>query len=202
MSKIKLFTGMDFSGKTTIIKNIDMAMPGVFKIQKKFLTPIDTIEKVRKRDSWLPPEEWKPLLQNTVMQDIANYKENEPILQDSLWIIKYIATKLEQNSAEDLEEIDALQKLLEQYPNMDSFYITTSIGERVKRLKERETLGKEITGSDKLLFNGEKFERVEKHYKDIVLKRFPNTKIIDTTNKTPEEISKYIMKDSNFLKGL
>lgn len=202
MSKIKLFTGMDFSGKTTIIKNIDMAMPGVFKIQKKFLTPIDTIEKVRKRDSWLPPEEWKPLLQNTVKQDIANYKENGPILQDSLWIIKYIATKLEQNSAEDLEEIDVLQKLLEQYPNMDSFYITTSIGERVKRLKERETLGKEITGSDKLLFNGEKFEKVEKHYKNIVLKRFPNTKIIDTTNNTPEEIVQEILKDSIFLRDL
>lgn len=202
MSKIKLFTGMDFSGKTTIIKNIDMAMSGVFKIQKKFLTPIDTIEKVRKRDSWLPPEEWKPLLQNTVKQDIANYKENGPILQDSLWIIKYIATKLEQNSAEDLEEIDALQKLLEQYPNMDSFYITTSIGERVKRLKERETLGKEITGSDKLLFNGEKFEKVEKHYKNIVLKRFPNTKIIDTTNNTPEEIVQEILKDSIFLRDL
>ena len=202
MSKIKLFTGMDFSGKTTIIKNIDMAMPGVFKIQKKFLTPIDTIEKVRKRDSWLPPEEWKPLLQNTVKQDIANYKENGPILQDSLWIIKYIATKLEQNSAEDLEEIDVLQKLLEQYSNMDSFYITTSIGERVKRLKERETLGKEITGSDKLLFNGEKFEKVEKHYKNIVLKRFPNTKIIDTTNNTPEEIVQEILKDSIFLRDL
>lgn len=202
MSKIKLFTGMDFSGKTTIIKNIDMAMPGVFKIQKKFLTPIDTIEKVRKRDSWLPPEEWKPLLQNTVKQDIANYKENGPILQDSLWIIKYIATKLEQNSAEDLEEIDVLQKLLEQYPNMDSFYITTSIGERVKRLKERETLGKEITGSDKLLFNGEKFEKVEKHYKNIVLKRFPNTKIIDTTNNTPEEVVQEILKDSIFLRDL
>lgn len=202
MSKIKLFTGMDFSGKTTIIKNIDMAMPGVFKIQKKFLTPIDTIEKVRKRDSWLPPEEWKPLLQNTVKQDIANYKENGPILQDSLWIIKYIATKLEQNSGEDLEEIDVLQKLLEQYPNMDSFYITTSIGERVKRLKERETLGKEITGSDKLLFNGEKFEKVEKHYKNIVLKRFPNTKIIDTTNNTPEEIVQEILKDSIFLRDL
>lgn len=199
MSKIKLFTGMDFSGKTTIIKNIDIAMPGVFKIQKKFLTPIDTIEKVRKRDSWLPPEEWKPLLQNTVKQDIANYKENGPILQDSLWIIKYIATKLEQNSAEDLEEIDALQKLLEQYPDMDSFYITTSIEERVKRLKERETLGKEITGSDKLLFNSEKFEKVEKHYKNIVLKRFPNTKIIDTTNNTPEEIVQEILKDSIFL---
>ena len=202
MSKIKLFTGMDFSGKTTIIKNIDMAMPGVFKIQKKFLTPIDTIEKVRKRDSWLPPEEWKPLLQNTVEQDIANYKENGPILQDSLWIIKYIATKLEQNSAEDLEEINVLQKLLEQYPDMDSFYITTSIEERVKRLKERETLGKEITGSDKLLFNVEKFEKVERHYKNIVLKRFPNTKIIDTTNNAPGEIVQGILKDSNFLRDL
>jgi len=35
MAKIKLFSGMDFSGKSTIIKNIDAAMPGVFKVQKK-----------------------------------------------------------------------------------------------------------------------------------------------------------------------
>ena len=89
MAKIKLFSGMDFSGKTTIIKNIDMLMPGIFKIQKKFLTPIDTIQKVRERDTWLPPEEWKPLLQNTIKKDISDYQENGLILQDSLWIIKW-----------------------------------------------------------------------------------------------------------------
>ena len=202
MSKIKLFTGMDFSGKTTIIKKIDIAKPNTFKVQKKFLTPIDTIEKVRKRDTWLPPEEWKPLLQNTVKKDIAYYREDSPILQDSLWIIKYIATKIEQNNIEDLEEISILENLLGMYPDMDSFYITVSIEERIKRFKEREALGKEITGSDKLLLDTNKFERVEKHYKNIVLKRFPNTKIINTTNKTPDEIVDYIMKDSDFLKDL
>ena len=135
-------------------------------------------------------------------KDIADYREDSPILQDSLWIIKYIATKIEQNNIEDLEEISILENLLGMYPDMDSFYITVSIEERIKRFKEREALGKEITGSDKLLLDTNKFERVEKHYKNIVLKRFPNTKIINTTNKTPDEIVDYIMKDSDFLKDL
>lgn len=200
MSKIKLFSGMDFSGKTTIIKNIEVSMPGVFKVQKKFLTSVDTIEKVR--NTWLPPEEWKPLLQNTIKKDISNYRETGPILQDSLWIIKYIATKLEQNLPEDLDEIEVLQHLLEQYPDMDSFYITTSFEERVKRLKERERLGVKISGSDKLLFDSEKFEKVEKHYKNIVIKRFPNTKIIDTTNNSPEETVQEILQDNNFKRDL
>ena len=200
MSKIKLFSGMDFSGKTTIIKNIEVSMPGVFKVQRKFLSSIDTIEQVR--NTWLPPEEWKPLLQNTLKKDISNYKENGPILQDSLWIVKYIATKLEQNKSEDLEEIEILQHLLEQYPDMDSFYITTSIEERVKRLEEREKLGEKISGSDKLLYDSEKFEEVERNYKNIVLKRFPNTKIIDTTNSSPDETLQEILQDSNFKRDL
>lgn len=202
MSKIKLFSGMDFSGKSTIIKNIDLAMPGVFKVQKKFLTPIDTIEKVRKRDTWLPPEEWKPLLQNTIKKDISDYKEDGMILQDSLWIIKYIATKLEDNSPEDYEEIEILNELLGQYPEMDSFYITVSIEERIKRLNIRKSLGEEITGSDKILFSKEKFERIEEYYRETVLKHFPNTKIIDTTNCSIEETVEKIIKDSNFIRDL
>ena len=202
MSKIKLISGMDFSGKSTIIKGINEAMPGVFKIQKKFLTPIDTIEKVRKRDNWLPPEEWKPLLQDTVKKDIADYKEDGLILQDSLWIVKYLATKIENNSPEDYEEIKILNNLFQQYPDMDSFYLTTTIDERIKRLNMREASGKEITGSDKLLFSKTKFENTEKHYKDIILSRFPNTRIIDTTGYTSEEIVNIIMKDKNFLKDL
>ena len=85
---------------------------------------------------------------------------------------------------------------------MDSFYITTSIEERVKRLKERERLGVKISGSDKLLFDSEKFEKVEKHYKNIVIKRFPNTKIIDTTNNSPEETVQEILQDNNFKRDL
>ena len=202
MAKIKLFSGMDFSGKTTIVHDINEKLLNVFKIQKKFLTDINTIDKVRKLDYWLPPEEWKPLLQKTIETDIANYKDDGLVLQDSLWIIKYIATKKEQNSEEDIEEINILQELLKDYPEMDSFYITTSIEERIKRLKERESNGKEITGSDKLLFDCVKFEKVEKHYRDIVLNRFPNTKIIDTTYKTPEETVEEIINDYNFKKDL
>ena len=49
MSKIKLFSGMDFSGKTTIVNGINKKIPNTFKIKKKFLTPIDLIENVRKQ---------------------------------------------------------------------------------------------------------------------------------------------------------
>ena len=202
MAKIKLFSGMDFSGKTTIIKNIDMLMPGIFKIQKKFLTPIDTIQKVRERDTWLPPEEWKPLLQNTIKKDISDYQENGLILQDSLWIIKYLATTIEKGNPEDYEEIEQLSKLLENYPDMDSFYITTTIDERIKRLEMSIAEGKEITGSDKVLFSAEKFEKIEKNYRSIILKRFPDTKIIDTTYSTPEESVKDIIEDEIFLKDI
>lgn len=200
MSKIKLFSGMDFSGKTTIIKNIEVSMPGVFKVQKKFLTSVDTIEKVR--NTWLPPEEWKPLLQNTIKKDISDYQENGLILQDSLWIIKYLATTIEKGNPEDYEEIEQLSKLLENYPDMDSFYITTTIDERIKRLEMRIADGKEITGSDKVLFSAEKFEKIEKNYRSIILKRFPDTKIIDTTYSTPEESVKDIIEDEIFLKDI
>lgn len=202
MAEIKLFSGMDFSGKSTIIKIIENEMPGVFKVQKKFLTPIDMIQKVRTRDTWLPPEEWKPLLQKTVKEDIENYKENGLIMQDSLWIIKYIATKIEKNSQEDFEEIEILKKLLNKYPDMDSFYLTTTMEERINRFNLRESSGSEITGSDKLLLSKEKFEKVENAYRELVLNRFQNTKIIDTTNKTPEEVAREIMNDKNFLKNL
>ena len=200
MSKIKLISGMDFSGKTTIIKIIEKQMPNVFEIQKKFLTPIDTIEKVR--NTWLPAEKWKPLIQNTIKKDINNYKEGKLILQDSLWIIKYLATKMEQNNPEDYEEISQLNELIKQYPNMDSFYLTASLEERINRLNKRIISGEEISGSDKLLFSKEKFGRVENYYKKILLEHFPNTRIIDTTNIMPEEIARNIMEDKNFLKNI
>lgn len=202
MSKIKLFSGMDFSGKTTIINNINKKMPNIFKIKKKFLTPIDLIEKVRKRDNWLSPEEWKPLLQESVKNDIENYREDGLILLDSLWIIKYIAGKIEKGDSEDKQEIIMLKELLKRYPPMDSFYITASIEERIKRFRIRSKVESEITGSDKLLMNKEKFEKTEQIYKQIVLKYFPNTQIIDTTEFNPEQTVEFIVNDKNFIKDL
>lgn len=202
MSKIKLFSGMDFSGKTTIINEIDNKIPNTFKVKKKFLTPIKLIETVRKRDEWLSPEEWKPLLQENIKEDIENYREDGLILLDSLWIIKYLAGKIEKNSEEDKEEICILKNLLKNYPSMDSFYITTSMEERIKRLQERTKMGNEITGSDKLIMNKDKFERTEQIYRNLVLEFFPNTKIVDTTEISVEETIELIIKDKNFIKDL
>mgnify|MGYP002751122161 FL=1 len=202
MPKIKLFSGMDFSGKTTIVNGINKKIPNTFKIKKKFLTPIDLIENVRKMDTWLSPEEWKPLLQKNIQMDIDNYKEDGLVLLDSLWIIKYLAGKIEKGDKEDEEEICILKELLKKYPPMDSFYITVSMEERIKRFYERSKLGEEITGSDKLIMDVKKFEEREKNYKKIVLETFPNTKIIDTTNISLKETIELIINDKNFVKDM
>lgn len=202
MPKIKLFSGMDFSGKTTIINGINSKIPNTFKIKKKFLTSIDLIENVRKMDTWLSPEEWKPLLQKNIQMDIDNYKEDGLVLLDSLWIIKYLAGKIEKGDKEDEEEICILKELLKKYPQMDSFYITVSMEERIKRFYERSKLGEEITGSDKLIMDVKKFEEREKIYKKIVLETFPNTKIIDTTNISLKETIELIINDKNFIKDM
>lgn len=202
MSKIKLFSGMDFSGKTTIINGINEKMPSKFSIKKKFLTPIDLIENVRKRDTWLSPEEWKTLLQENIQKDIKEYKENGLILLDSLWIIKYLAGKIEKNDKQDEEEIIILKELLKKYPEMDSFYITVSMNERIKRFQARAKSGNEITGSDKLIMDTDKFERREQIYKKIVLEYFPNTKTIDTTDIDLEQTINVIINDNNFLKDM
>lgn len=202
MPKIKLFSGMDFSGKTTIINGINSKIPNTFKIKKKFLTPIDLIENVRKMDTWLSPEEWKPLLQKNIQMDIDNYKEDGLVLLDSLWIIKYLAGKIEKGDKEDEKEIYILRELLKKYPQMDSFYITVSMEERIKRFYERSKLGEEITGSDKLIIDVKKFEEREKIYKKIVLETFHNTKIIDTTNISLKETIELIINDKNFIKDM
>ncbi len=202
MSKIKLFSGMDFSGKTTIIEGINNRIPNKFKIKKKFLTPIKLIETVRKRKEWLSPEEWKPLLQENIKKDIEDYREDGLILLDSLWVIKYLAGKIEKDNKEDEEEIFILKDLLRNYPSMDSFYITTSIDERVKRLQERTKLGNEITGSDKLIMDEDRFKRTEQIYKNLVLEYFPNTKIVDTTEISIEETINLIIEDENFTQDM
>ena len=85
---------------------------------------------------------------------------------------------------------------------MDSFYITVSMEERIKRFYERSKLGEEITGSDKLIMDVKKFEEREKNYKKIVLETFPNTKIIDTTNISLKETIELIINDKNFVKDM
>jgi thymidylate kinase len=200
LAKIKLFSGMDFSGKTTTIKIIDATIPGIFKLQKKFLTPIHAIEKLR--GTWLPTELWKPLLQGIIIEDIINCREDVPVLQDTLWIIKYIATKLKKNSSDDYVEIKQFQQLLSRFPEMDSFYLTATTHERMRRFCMRESIEGKLSESDRMLLSTEEFEKIEYCYRIILLNRFPNTRIIDTSDIAPEQVARIIMQDKDFQKDL
>lgn len=104
MAEIKLFSGMDFSGKSTTIESIDKVMPGVFNRQQKFLTPIQTLQRMIDNNIWVPRDEFIPLLQKMVRDDLKDYKDNGPILQDTLWIIKFTSKLLVDGGKETYED--------------------------------------------------------------------------------------------------
>lgn len=202
MSLIKLFSGMDFSGKSTTIESIDKAMPGIFKRQQKFLTPIHTLQRMIDNDIWIPRDKFIPLLQKMVRDDLRNYRENTPILQDTLWVIKFTSKLIVDGSNDYMKEIKELMRMIKCYPDMDSFYITTSMEEREKRYEKRIRDGGRISRSDSLLFSGNIFEEVEKRYQEIVFMRFPDTQIIDTTCCTTEQIIEDLMQNARFMNNL
>lgn len=202
MAVIKLFSGMDFSGKSTIINAIDQAMPGIFKCQQKFLTPIQTLQNMIDNGIWIPRDSFIPLLRKMVVDDIKNYSEDGLILQDTLWIIKFTSKLLVDGQTEYGDKIKEFFNLINCYPDMDSFYITASMSERKQRYIRRVQNGERISRSDRLLFSGNLFEEVEKYYKNIVFERFPDTKIIDTTNQPTKQIVSDLKKDKIFMGDL
>lgn len=202
MANIKLFSGMDFSGKSTTIKSVEALFPNTFKIQSKFLTPIDTIQKMIDQNIWIPRHTFIPLLQKIVTKDILNYQENGLILQDTLWVIKFTARLLADDSYDCHDAIAVLLDLINQYPDMDSFYITTTLKERKKRYNIRKKSGKRITRSDKLILSKEIFNRTEKHYRSILLNRFPNTQIIDTTFECSQLIAEGLVNNLVFKQNI
>lgn len=202
MSVIKLFSGMDFSGKSTTINAIDQTMPGIFKRQQKFLTPIQTLQNMIDNGIWIPREKFIPLLRKMVVDDIKNYREDGLVLQDTLWIIKFTSKLLVDGQTEYGEEIKEFLNLIKCYPDMDSFYITASMAERKQRYIKRVQNGERISRSDRLLFSGNLFEEIEKYYKDIVFERFPGTRIIDTTNQPTKQIVSDLIKDKIFMSDL
>lgn len=202
MSTIKLFSGMDFSGKSTTINNLDRTMPGVFRCQQKFLTPIQTLQRMIDNNIWIPRDEFIPLLQEMVMTDIRNYKDSGLILQDTLWVIKFTSKLLVDGQNSFRNEIENLLNLIKCYPDMDSFYITTTMEERRKRYEMRVLSGERISRSDRLLFSGNMFEEVEKNYKNIIFERFPNTQIIDSTYKSTDQIVRELKDNRLFIRDI
>ncbi|WP_373265929.1 hypothetical protein [Hungatella hathewayi] len=202
MSTIKLFSGMDFSGKSTTINNLDRNMRGVFRCQQKFLTPIQTLQRMIDNNIWIPRDEFIPLLQEMVMTDIKNYRDSGLILQDTLWVIKFTSKLLVDGQNSFRNEIENLLNLIKCYPDMDSFYISTTMEERRKRYEMRVLSGERISRSDKLLFSGNMFEEVEKNYKNIIFERFPNTQIIDSTNKSTDQIVRELKGNRLFFRDI
>ncbi|MCD8022048.1 MAG: hypothetical protein LUF30_03410 [Lachnospiraceae bacterium] len=135
MALIKLFSGMDFSGKSTTIERVLVKIPNVFRKQSKFITPIETLQIMIDQNIWVPKEVFIPLLYELVTEDIKNYRECGPILQDTLWVIKFIARLWVEDGEHYEEEIQMLLRLVEQYPDMDSFYLTTTLEARRERYK-------------------------------------------------------------------
>lgn len=203
VAKIKLFSGMDFSGKSTIIKCINTYIPNTFICQEKFLTPIDTLEKMIANNIWLPPrEEFVPLLLDLLEKDTSSYIEQGTILQDTLWAIKFVARLCVDKDNYYQKEIDEIMNLIIRYPYVDSFYITTTIDKRIERYMIRKNLGKRISKSDILIFSSDLFTEVENKYREIVFELFPDTKLIDTTHNSPEIIVQDLFKDNKFLSDL
>lgn len=202
MAEIKLFSGMDFSGKSTIVSYLDKTFPRMFQCQQKFLTSIQTLQYMIDNDIWIPRNEFIPLLQNMVISDINNYKKRGLILQDTIWVIKFIAKLMADGKNIYAKEIEELLNLVKCYPEMDSFYITATMEERNKRYEIRKSRGERISKSDKLLFSSNMFVEVERYYRDIIFTFFPNTRIIDTTYQFPEEIVKHLKNDRIFMSDL
>lgn len=199
MAVVKLFSGMDFSGKSTTIKSINELMPGIFKCQQKFLTPIQTLQQMIDNGIWIPRDEFIPVLKEMVRKDLNDYEENALILQDTLWLIKFTSRLLVDGGNDYAKEINEFISMIRCYPEMDSFYITASMEERKKRYEKRNQDGGRISRSDKLLFFEKEFEEVDKYYQEIVCKCFPNTQVIDTTYENTEKIVGNLMKNSSFM---
>lgn len=133
MALIKLFSGMDFSGKSTTVQNLSIEMPGKFKCQQKFITPIQTLQEMIDNNIWIPRKDFIPLLQEMVLTDVQDYCQKDLILQDTLWVIKFTAKLLTDGKNIYETEITKLLSLIKNYPDMDSFYVTASMEKRKER---------------------------------------------------------------------
>ena len=196
MALIKLFSGMDFSGKSTTVQNLSIEMPGKFKCQQKFITPIQTLQEMIDNNIWIPRKDFIPLLQEMVLTDVQDYCQKDLILQDTLWVIKFTAKLLTDGKNIYETEITKLLSLIKNYPDMDSFYVTASMEKRKERYQKRLLSGERISRSDRLLFSENMFEEIEKYYKEIIFFRFQDTKIIDTTNQSPSQIVENLKNDA------
>ena len=206
-NEIMLISGMDFSGKSTIIKEIPKLLRYNVITQEKLLSPPENNEVWKKvkalKSSKIYQSEWNDkqrseydwLVYEALKYDLEHYiPPNTQTIQDSVLLMKRLARTILQDN--DKELLEKHHELVNHLPNMDSIFLTTTPTERLRRFNIRQGNGGNISRTDNLLIHDpEKFFDLSKIYQDQIIKRFPNTVIIDTTNATPVESAKKIIKE-------
>lgn len=182
-----LISGMDFSGKTTVIKRIAEEFPNHYVIQHKYLSVDDPLKEIRNSKKKYSVDKWALFWEQVVLSDISNfnsrcdngyYNDYDIILQDSLSSFKHLAMLKADVANTNNDSFAMFEEAVHQYPSMDSIFLTALIEERKRRYEMREVSKR--THSDQLLFSPQ-FSKVEDEYKKIVLNCFPHTLTIDTS---------------------
>jgi thymidylate kinase len=196
---------MDFSGKSTIVRELHKSLGNRSIIRSKFISndlgPIFSELIELRKTTGTYERDFNVWLDTALVMhahDMSAFaKETLPkdavILQDVFLPFKNLARGLQTLGAQN-PKVRQLKKIVNACPEMESYYITADLNERIKRAKTRSVL----TNQDKFLLddpNG--FDEREKIYRDCVLARFPKTKIVDTTNKTIAEVGEWIKSNMN-----
>ncbi|MCF0124277.1 MAG: AAA family ATPase [Clostridia bacterium] len=186
-----LIEGMDLSGKTTITKYLSEILR-INKIRERTLSDSCSIYDftvAQSKKGTLHIDLINKLYTLAISEDLCNYKleNNGIILQDSYFALRsYALMKQKYPNTLAIE----VYKLLQLFPKPElTFYLTATTEERIRRNQNRN---KPMAYMEKLLLsNPEEFETIEKNLRDINISLF-DAEIIDTQDKTPNEIALYI----------
>lgn len=186
-----LIEGMDLSGKSTIVEIlnslIEKSIVNRRTISEQSQIYDFTVAQSKKGN--LHPDLVNKLYTLAISEDLYNYKlkDNCIILQDSYFALRSYALMKEKYPNTLAKEV---YDLLQLFPKPElSFYLTASTEERIRRNEKRD---KPMAYMEKLLIsNPQEFEKIEENLRDITTRLF-QPEIINTQDKTPDEIALYI----------
>lgn len=186
-----LIEGMDLSGKSTVIEILN-SMIDKSVINRRTISEQSQIYDftvAQSKKGGLHSDLINKLYTLAISEDLYNYKlrDNCVVLQDSYFALRSYALMKEKYPDTLAKEVYSLLQL---FPKPElSFYLTASTEERLKRNEKRD---KPMAYMEKLLVsNPKEFEKIEMNLREITTNLF-QPEIINTQDKTPEEIAFYI----------
>lgn len=186
-----LIEGMDLSGKTTITKYLSEFLDNA-QIRQRTLSGESAIfdfTVAQSKKGKLHTDLINKLYTLAISEDLCNYQpiENGIILQDSYFALRSYALMKEKYPDTLAKEV---YRLLQLFPKPElAFYLTASTEERVRRNEKRD---KPMAYMERLLMsNPREFETIDENLREINVSLF-DAEIIDTQDKTPQEIALYI----------